>query len=312
MSGYAEKRMTMRFGVNMPNFGAFGDARALADLAREAEEHGWDGVFLWDHIGADWGADNTFADPWIALTAMAMQTSKITLGTVVTPLPRRRPWKVAREAVTLDHLSGGRLILGVGIGSDFGQEYSCYGESTDDSLHGAMLDEALEVITGLWSGEPFSFKGAHYQVHGARYQPTPVHSGHASPSGSRRSGHTRNRCAAPRAGMASAHWWTTIRCRQSSYARLWHTSGHCCQRASRLTCWPTVARRARMRRRRQRWWRRFATLGPRGGRRVWRQTTRSNTRVSASGVGRQRCQPSSNNYLRVCECRRPGHGADIE
>ena len=164
----------MRFGVNMPNFGAFGDARALADLAREAEEHGWDGVFLWDHIGADWGAENTFADPWIALTAMAMQTSRITLGAVVTPLPRRRPWKVAREAVTLDHLSGGRLILGVGIGSDFGQEYSAYGESPDDRLHGAMLDEALEIITGLWSGEPFSFEGAHYQIHGARYQPTPV------------------------------------------------------------------------------------------------------------------------------------------
>lgn len=164
----------MRFGVNMPNFGAFGDARALADLAREAEEHGWDGVFIWDHIGADWGAENTFADPWIALTAMAMQTSRITLGAVVTPLPRRRPWKVAREAVTLDHLSGGRLILGVGIGSDFGQEYSAYGESPDDRLHGAMLDEALEIITGLWSGEPFSFEGAHYQIHGARYQPTPV------------------------------------------------------------------------------------------------------------------------------------------
>ena len=164
----------MRFGINMPNFGAFGDARTLADLAREAELHGWDGFFLWDHIGADWGANNTFADPWIALTAIAIQTSRITLGTVVTPLPRRRPWKVAREAVTLDHLSGGRLILGVGIGSDFGQEYSCYGESPDDKLHGAMLDEALEVITGLWSGEPFSFAGSHYQIHGARFQPTPV------------------------------------------------------------------------------------------------------------------------------------------
>ena len=164
----------MRFGINMPNFGAFGDARTLAALAREAEERGWDGFFLWDHIGADWGPDNPFADPWIALTAMAMATSKIALGTVVTPLPRRRPWKVAREAATLDRLSGGRLVLGVGIGSDFGQEYSAYGESPDDRLHGAMLDEALEIITGLWSGEPFSFEGAHYQVHGARYLPTPA------------------------------------------------------------------------------------------------------------------------------------------
>jgi alkanesulfonate monooxygenase SsuD/methylene tetrahydromethanopterin reductase-like flavin-dependent oxidoreductase (luciferase family) len=164
----------MRFGINVPNFGPTGDARLLADLAHEAEQRGWDGFFLWDHIGADWGPDTPFADPWLALTAMAMTTSKITLGLVVTPLPRRRPWKVAREAVTLDHLSGGRLILGVGIGSDHGQEFSCYGESTDDKLHGAMLDEELEIITGLWSGEPYSFAGAHYQIHGARYLPTPL------------------------------------------------------------------------------------------------------------------------------------------
>lgn len=163
----------MRFGINVPNFGPTGDARLLADLAREAEEHGWDGFFLWDHIGADWG-ELAFVDPWVALTAMAMNTSKITLGPIVTPLPRRRPWKVAREAVTLDHLSGGRLILGVGIGSDSAQEYSCYGEPADDRLHGAMLDEALEVITGLWSGEPYSFEGEHYHIRNARYLPTPA------------------------------------------------------------------------------------------------------------------------------------------
>jgi alkanesulfonate monooxygenase SsuD/methylene tetrahydromethanopterin reductase-like flavin-dependent oxidoreductase (luciferase family) len=164
----------MRFGINVPNFGPTGDARLLADLAHEAEQRGWDGFFLWDHIGADWGPDTPFADPWLALTAMVMTTSTLTLGLVVTPLPRRRPWKVAREAVTLDHLSSGRLILGVGIGGDHGQEFSCYGESTDDKLHGAMLDEALEVITGLWSGEPYNFAGAHYQIHGARYLPTPL------------------------------------------------------------------------------------------------------------------------------------------
>ncbi|HEY7975482.1 MAG TPA: LLM class flavin-dependent oxidoreductase [Ktedonobacterales bacterium] len=91
----------MRFGVNVPNFGSMGDARLLSDLAQEAEQCGWDGFFLWDHIGADWGPDNPFADPWLALTAMAMTTSRLTLGLAVTPLPRRRPWKVAREAVTL-------------------------------------------------------------------------------------------------------------------------------------------------------------------------------------------------------------------
>ena len=163
----------MRFGINVPNFGPTGDARLLADLAREAEEHGWDGFFLWDHIGADWGA-TPFVDPWVALAAMVMTTTRITLGPIVTPLPRRRPWVVAREAVTLDHLSGGRMILGVGIGSDSGQEYSCYGESADDRLHGAMLDEALEVITGLWSGEPYTFEGERYHIRNARYLPTPV------------------------------------------------------------------------------------------------------------------------------------------
>jgi luciferase-like monooxygenase len=163
----------MRFAINVPNFGAIGDARALADLAHEAEDSGWDGFFLWDHIGSNWG-ENRFADPWLALAAIAMATSRITLGPIVTPLPRRRPWKVAREAVTLDHLSGGRLVLGVGIGSDFGQEYSAYGENPDDRLHGQMLDEALDILTGLWTGEPFSYDGAHYHIHDARYLPTPI------------------------------------------------------------------------------------------------------------------------------------------
>lgn len=114
------------------------------------------------------------ADPWIALTAMAMRTQRIKLGPIVTPLPRRRPWKVAREAVTLDQLSGGRLILGVGIGSDFGREFSCFGESGEDRLHGEMLDESLEVLTKLWSGETFSYTGKHYQLTEARFLPTPV------------------------------------------------------------------------------------------------------------------------------------------
>jgi alkanesulfonate monooxygenase SsuD/methylene tetrahydromethanopterin reductase-like flavin-dependent oxidoreductase (luciferase family) len=163
----------MRFAINVPNFGAIGDARALADLAHEAEDSGWDGFFLWDHIGANWG-ETRFADPWLALTAIAMATSRITLGPIVTPLPRRRPWKVAREAVTLDHLSGGRLVLGVGIGTDGAREYSAYGEPPDDRLHGQMLDEALDILTGLWTSEPFSYEGAHYHIHDVRYLPTPV------------------------------------------------------------------------------------------------------------------------------------------
>jgi len=162
----------MRFAINVPNFGVFGDARALAELAHEAEESGWDGFFLWDHIGSDW--PSPACDPWLALTAMAMSTQRILLGPLVTPLPRRRPWKLARETVTLDRLSNGRLVLGVGIGSDFGREFSAYGESPDDKLHGAMLDEGLDVLTGLWSGETFSYAGEHYTIHEARYDPTPL------------------------------------------------------------------------------------------------------------------------------------------
>jgi alkanesulfonate monooxygenase SsuD/methylene tetrahydromethanopterin reductase-like flavin-dependent oxidoreductase (luciferase family) len=165
----------MQFAINVPNFACFGGARLLAELAHEAEESGWDGFFIWDHIGGDSEQAIPMADPWIALTAMAMTTSRIKLGAIVTPLPRRRPWKLARESVTLDRLSQGRLILGVGIGSDvFVKEYSSYGESTDDKLHGAMLDEGLDVLTQLWSGEKVNYSGQHYQIHDALFLPTPL------------------------------------------------------------------------------------------------------------------------------------------
>lgn len=107
---------------------------------------------------------------------MAMTTKRITLGTLVTPLPRRRPWKLARETVTLDHLSHGRLILGVGIGSDSEREYSCFGETGGDRLHGAMLDERLDVLVGLWSGTPFSYNGKYYSIQQAHFLPPPVQS----------------------------------------------------------------------------------------------------------------------------------------
>lgn len=164
----------MRFALNAPNFGIFADPRLTAELAHEAEESGWDGFFLWDHIGGALEWDVPMADPWMLMAAMATRTSRITLGPIVTPLPRRRPWKVAREAVTMDHLSGGRFVLGVGIGLDIGGEYSLYGEPPDDRLHAEQLDESLEIITRLWSGEAMSFAGKHYQLKDVRHQPTPV------------------------------------------------------------------------------------------------------------------------------------------
>ncbi len=164
----------MQFAINTPNFGIYSDVRLLADLAHEAEDAGWDGFFIWDHIGSGPEWSSPIADPWIALAAMAMTTERIKLGPIVTPLPRRRPWKVAREAVTLDQLSHGRLLLGLGLGSDHGREFSCFGEVADDKLHGEMLDEGLEVLTKLWSGETFSYQGKHYQLTNARFLPTPV------------------------------------------------------------------------------------------------------------------------------------------
>jgi alkanesulfonate monooxygenase SsuD/methylene tetrahydromethanopterin reductase-like flavin-dependent oxidoreductase (luciferase family) len=167
----------MRFAVDIPNIGTFGgtgndfaDPHYVAELAHEAEESGWDGFFVWDHIGANWPV--ALSDPWVLMAAIAMQTAHIKLGPMVTPLPRRRPWKLARETITLDRLSNGRLILGVGIGG--GGEYTAYDEPGDDRAHGAMLDEGLEILTGLWSGQPFSYSGTHYQVTDVQFMPQPV------------------------------------------------------------------------------------------------------------------------------------------
>jgi len=165
----------MRFAVNVPNFGpVFGDPRAIAALAREAEAAGWDGFFIWDHVLWLHPENQPVAEPWVALAAIAAATERIRLGPLVTPLPRRRPWQVARQAVSLDQLSGGRLTLGVGIGGDWFGDYSRFGEPADDKTHGEQLDEALAILTGLWSGEPFSHAGGHYTVSEAQFLPRPV------------------------------------------------------------------------------------------------------------------------------------------
>ncbi len=165
----------MKYGLNLPNFGWFGDIDFLIETAVEAEDAGWDGFTLWDHVLVFKQEDMVlpFVDPWIALSAIACNTSKITLCPLVTPLPRRRPWKVAREALTLDHLSKGRLILGVGIGAPPDVEFEYFGEETDTKIRAQQLDESLDIITGLWSGEPFSFKGEHYQLNEMTFLPKP-------------------------------------------------------------------------------------------------------------------------------------------
>jgi alkanesulfonate monooxygenase SsuD/methylene tetrahydromethanopterin reductase-like flavin-dependent oxidoreductase (luciferase family) len=163
----------MRYGINLPPFGEFGEARALAELAREAEAAGWDGFFIWDHILFDIGW-HPLVDPWVALAAVAMSTSRMRLGTMLTPLPRRRPWKLARETVSVDRLSGGRLTLGVGIGDPAQWEFGFFGEPTDAKQRAAMLDEGLDVLTGLWSGEKFGFAGEHYKLEEMKFVPKPL------------------------------------------------------------------------------------------------------------------------------------------
>lgn len=167
-------REHMRSALWLPLFDDLADPVAVARLAAEAEERGWHGVFVWDHLR--WREPvRQLADPWITLAAIATATAHLRLGTMVTPLARRRPAKVARETATLDRLSGGRLTLGVGLGSDqFGSELSKTGEQLDDRRRGQMLDEALAILTAAWSGEPVHHHGEHYTVDGIQFLPRPV------------------------------------------------------------------------------------------------------------------------------------------
>lgn len=164
----------MRFAINTPNFGHYSDPRLMMEMAREAEDAGWDGFFIWDHMLWTWPENYPVADPYVLLAAMAAATTTIKLAPLVTPIPRRRPWKLAREVITLDHLSQGRFILGAGIGGDWFGDYSKFGEQPDQKAHGEMLDEGLDVLSGLWSGEPFSYEGQHYQIKDAQFLPKPV------------------------------------------------------------------------------------------------------------------------------------------
>ncbi len=149
--------------------------RDLANLAHMAEDVGWDGFFIEDYITHWLAPDAPTLDPWISLAAVAMNTNVISIGLTVTPLSRRRPWKVAREAATLDHLSNGRLVLGVGLGGAHDEmNFDRFGEVADLKLRAEMLDEALEIITGLWSGEWFHYQGKHYQLGEVRFVPAPV------------------------------------------------------------------------------------------------------------------------------------------
>jgi Luciferase-like monooxygenase len=150
----------MKYGFILPR----GDARTAAEFAHETEAAGWDGFFVWEPV---WGID-----AWVSLTAAAMRTERIRLGTMITPVSRMRPWELASKTATLDNLSNGRVILSVGLGAtDTG--FEAFGEVTDRKTRAELLDEGLDILTGLWRGQPFNYDGKHYKIKETKFYPPP-------------------------------------------------------------------------------------------------------------------------------------------
>ena len=164
--------MSPKRGLFIAPFDALADPRVIGDLAARAEAAGWDGVFLWDHL--QYGDRvSAIADVWTCCAAVAMRTSKVLFGPMVTPLARRRPQVLARQASSLAVLSEGRFVLGLGLGDDWVGEFSAYGDEASPRVRGAMLDDGLAVLTGLLSGDPVSHEGPHYAARDVRYLPAP-------------------------------------------------------------------------------------------------------------------------------------------
>jgi hypothetical protein len=164
----------MQYAVNLPVIGEYADPRALLALAQDAERAGWDAVFVWDSLVFDAQTRPPVTDPWIVLAAIAAGTERVKIGTMVAQLARRRPWKVAREVVTLDHLSAGRMVLGAGLGFSGEAEFAQFGEDGDARVRADKLDECLTIVRGLCTGKPFSFTGEHYNVRETTFLPRPV------------------------------------------------------------------------------------------------------------------------------------------
>jgi alkanesulfonate monooxygenase SsuD/methylene tetrahydromethanopterin reductase-like flavin-dependent oxidoreductase (luciferase family) len=162
----------VKSGIFIPPFGELSDPRRVADLAALAEQAGWDGFFIWDHILADPG--EPVAEAWTTLAAIAVSTSSIRLGPLVTPLARRRPWTLARQIGNVDQLSGGRLVVGIGLGYDGWGEFSAFGEQTSAQARGRLLDESLDLLLALLRGRDVSHRGPAYTVESTPFLPGPV------------------------------------------------------------------------------------------------------------------------------------------
>ena len=162
--------MSTRRGLFVAPFDALADPRVIGDLAAAAEAAGWDGFFLWDHL--QYGDRVTdIADVWTCCAAVAMRTEALLFGPMVTPLARRRPQVLARQAASLAVLSGGRFVLGLGLGDDWVGEFSAYGDEPDPRVRARMLDEGLDVLRALLAGRTVSHEGAHYTARDVRFRP---------------------------------------------------------------------------------------------------------------------------------------------
>ncbi|MGI9621308.1 MAG: LLM class flavin-dependent oxidoreductase [Acidimicrobiales bacterium] len=164
----------MLHAVFLAPTGELSNPKVLVEVAVAAEENGWDGVFIWDHVLRPTGEPQAIADPWVALAAIATATERVRIGPMVTPITRRRPIKVAREALSLDHLSDGRLTIGLGLGVDTSGELSKLGEVVDAKERGQRLDEGADLLTQLWSGERVDFEGKHFVARDVTVEPRPV------------------------------------------------------------------------------------------------------------------------------------------
>jgi alkanesulfonate monooxygenase SsuD/methylene tetrahydromethanopterin reductase-like flavin-dependent oxidoreductase (luciferase family) len=160
----------MRYGLNVCTLGDYADPRRVVDLARAAEDAGWESLFVWDHLAFAWGMPS--GDPWVTLAAVAQSTDRLLVGTGVTALPRRRPHVVAAAAASLQLLSGGRFVFGAGLGG-VEAEFTAFGDPFDARVRAERLDEALGVVTALWRGEPVEHHGQHYTVEQVTLAPAP-------------------------------------------------------------------------------------------------------------------------------------------
>ncbi|MGH3503134.1 MAG: LLM class flavin-dependent oxidoreductase [Nocardioidaceae bacterium] len=160
----------MRYAVSIP---PFTDPDTVVEMAREAEAAGWDGVFLWDHL--QWSPEHKpdVFDPWVLLGAIATSTQRVRIGTLVTPLSRRRPQMIAKHLTTLDHLSGGRVTLGVGLGEPAHDDFGAFGDEPDARVRAQLLDESLAILDDLLRGSRSSHQGEHFSVD-AQLRPGPV------------------------------------------------------------------------------------------------------------------------------------------